>query len=401
MSTTHPFNSGAGLADATAFHAFLRTTPLATIRWDHGGHIRSWNPAAERIFGWKVNEALGKSLPDLLTSDTDREQITGVISTLLSGQSVNGRLMNVTKGGDQITCEWHHAVLQDDTGQVIGGISQAEDITVRLREQQEQREQEALLMAVLDNCPSAIHVKDLQGRYILINRLFGELLGVTNAELRGKTDDHLLPPETAEQMREHDREIVKAGKLIEREIDVLEQYGDRAYIEVKFPLFDEHGAINGTCGISTEITERKRAEQEHLALQEQVIIAQQAVLRELSTPLIPLADQVVVLPLVGSIDSARAQQVIETLLAGVMENQAQVAILDITGVPVVDTQVANALLRAAHAVKLLGAQVVLTGIRPEVAQTLVGLGVDLQGIVTRASLQSGIAYALTGRKNRW
>ena len=85
---------------------------------------------------------------------------------------------------------------------------------------------------------------------------------------------------------------------------------------------------------------------------------------------------------------------LETLLEGVAVSRASTAILDITGVPVVDTQVANALLRAAQAVKLLGAQVVLTGIRPEVAQTLVGLGADLSGIVTRATLQSGIAYGM-------
>ena len=119
-----------------------------------------------------------------------------------------------------------------------------------------------------------------------------------------------------------------------------------------------------------------------------------AALAELSTPLIPISDDTVVMPLVGTIDSRRAQQVIEGLLVGIVETRAQVAILDITGVPVVDTQVANALLRAAQAVKLLGAQVVLTGIRPEVAQTLVGLGVDLTGIVTRSTLQSGIAFAL-------
>jgi rsbT co-antagonist protein RsbR len=86
--------------------------------------------------------------------------------------------------------------------------------------------------------------------------------------------------------------------------------------------------------------------------------------------------------------------VLETLLEGIAGSGASVAILDITGVALVDTQVANALIRAAQAVNLLGAQVVLTGIRPEVAQTLVGLGVELGGIVTRSSLQSGIAYAL-------
>src|SRR6185295_2919913 len=104
---------------------------------------------------------------------------------------------------------------------------------------------------------------------------------------------------------------------------------------------------------------------------------QAAALDELSTPLIPISDDTVIMPLIGNIDSRRAQQVIEALLEGVAETRTQVAILDITGVPVVDTQVANALIGAAQAVKLLGAQVVITGIRPEVAQTLVGLGVDL------------------------
>jgi rsbT co-antagonist protein RsbR len=100
-----------------------------------------------------------------------------------------------------------------------------------------------------------------------------------------------------------------------------------------------------------------------------------------------------VMPLIGAIDSRRAQQVLETLLEGISSTRAAIAILDITGVPVVDTQVANTLLRAAHTARLLGTQVILTGIRPEVAQTLVGLGADLSSIITYASLQRGIAYA--------
>lgn len=125
-----------------------------------------------------------------------------------------------------------------------------------------------------------------------------------------------------------------------------------------------------------------------------IIQAQRETLRELSTPLIPISDYVMIMPLVGSIDDARSQQITQTLLLGIAQNRARVAILDITGVLVVDTQVADGLLQAAQAVKLLGAEVVLTGIRPEIAQTLVGLGVDLRGIVTESSLQRGIAYAL-------
>jgi PAS domain S-box-containing protein len=157
------------------------------------------------------------------------------------------------------------------------------------------------------------------------------------------------------------------------------------------------GALMGQAIILRDATEQIRNKQERAALHEQVIAAQQAALRELSTPIIPLTNDLVAMPLIGAIDSNRAQQVIETLLEGVAASRATTAILDITGVQVVDTQVANALLRAAQAVKLLATRVVITGIRPEIAQTLIGLGLDLSGITTRATLQSGIAFALAGR----
>jgi anti-anti-sigma regulatory factor len=139
-------------------------------------------------------------------------------------------------------------------------------------------------------------------------------------------------------------------------------------------------------------------EHEHIALQEQVIDAQRSAIRELSTPLIPLSDTVVLMPLVGSIDSQRAQMIMDVLLEGIAEHQARIAIMDITGVQVVDTQVANALIQAAHAVKLLGAETILTGIGPTMAQTLVHLGIDLSTLITKGSLQAGIAQALNGMK---
>jgi rsbT co-antagonist protein RsbR len=145
--------------------------------------------------------------------------------------------------------------------------------------------------------------------------------------------------------------------------------------------------------LAAALAEQQRVQAEHARLQEEMISIQATALAELSTPLIPISERVVVMPLIGSLDEQRAQRVLDTLLHGVSGSGAQIAILDITGVPVVDTQVANALIRAAQSVKLLGAQVVLTGIRPEVAQTLVGLGADLNDIITRSSLQSGIAFA--------
>ncbi len=137
--------------------------------------------------------------------------------------------------------------------------------------------------------------------------------------------------------------------------------------------------------------------QERERLQAELITMQEAKLRELSTPLIPLSQHTVLLPLIGSIDPQRAQMIVEVLLEGVASYQAEIAIVDITGVPVVDTHVAHALIQAAQAVKLLGGQFILTGIGPSMAQTLVSLGADLSSIVTRGRLQHGIAYALQSR----
>lgn len=138
--------------------------------------------------------------------------------------------------------------------------------------------------------------------------------------------------------------------------------------------------------VQHELAERKRAEA--------VIQSQAEALAALSTPLIPLTDRVLVLPLIGTVDAARAQNIMDTLLTGVSERRANTVIIDITGLPMIDTLVASVLTRTARAVQLLGATTIITGIRPEVAQTIVGLGVDLQGIITFGTLQSGIKFAV-------
>jgi ABC-type sugar transport system substrate-binding protein/anti-anti-sigma regulatory factor len=127
---------------------------------------------------------------------------------------------------------------------------------------------------------------------------------------------------------------------------------------------------------------------------ETIIDSQARALRELSTPLIPVSDSILVMPLIGTIDTQRAQLILESLLEGVAASHVHVVILDITGVLIVDTQVASTLVSAAQAVKLLGARVMLTGVRPDVAQTLVSLGADLSSIETPGTLQRGIAAAL-------
>ena len=127
---------------------------------------------------------------------------------------------------------------------------------------------------------------------------------------------------------------------------------------------------------------------------ESVILRQQQELMELSTPVVRLWDEVLALPLIGTLDSARTQVVMENLLQQVVQTGARIAIIDITGVPTVDTLVAQHLMKTVAATRLMGADCIISGIRPQIAQTIVHLGVNLNDIVTKATLADAFLVAL-------
>jgi len=127
---------------------------------------------------------------------------------------------------------------------------------------------------------------------------------------------------------------------------------------------------------------------------EAVIARQQAELMELSTPVVQLWDNILALPLIGTLDSARTQVVMESLLEKIVETEAMIAIIDITGVPTVDTLVAQHLLKTVAAARLMGADCIISGIRPQIAQTIIHLGIDLSQVITKATLADALAVAM-------
>lgn len=127
---------------------------------------------------------------------------------------------------------------------------------------------------------------------------------------------------------------------------------------------------------------------------EDLIKRQQQDLLELSTPVIKLFEGVLAVPMIGTLDSSRTQVVMETLLQRIVETGSRLAIIDITGVPTVDTLVAQHLLKTVAAIRLMGAECIISGIRPQIAQTIVHLGIDLQGIATKSSLADALALAM-------
>lgn len=133
---------------------------------------------------------------------------------------------------------------------------------------------------------------------------------------------------------------------------------------------------------------------------ENVLTLQRMALQELSAPLIPVIEGITIMPLIGTVDTERAKLIMENLLDGTIKYNSEVVLIDITGVPVVDTMVAHHLIQAAEAVRLTGATCILVGIRPEIAQTIVNLGIDLSKFQTKSSLRKGFNAALemTNRK---
>ncbi len=271
------------------------------------------------------------------------------------------------------------------------GVSDSAELE-RLREQLQLRQD------ILDALPLQLVVYEIVSRdeirLVLANQAVLAMSGFSAAELVGKRPSEFFPPDEAARALATVRQCVDSAAQVDITVEVELPHGRHWLQCICLPIRDSGGQITRAAIMMQDVTAQQQREQAARERQEAIIEQQQATLAELSSPLLTISDKTVVMPLIGAVDARRVAQIMETLLNGVSASRASTVIVDITGVTLVDTQVANALIQASQAVALLGAQVVLTGIRPEVAQTLVGLGVDLGGIVTRSTLRDGINYAL-------
>ncbi|WP_437720127.1 PAS domain S-box protein [Sorangium sp. So ce861] len=252
--------------------------------------------------------------------------------------------------------------------------------------------------ALVDSAPDGVCMASQEGAIFYANQAFRAMTGHGDGTLGMRLSD--LYVEEQDPLSGIVQRCFERGSW-QGTLGLAQRDGGTLPCQVSMvALAGESGRPPALATIARDLTPLREAELERLALQEQVIQAQQATLRELSTPLVPLAEGVVAMPLIGTLDSTRAQQAMEKLLDGIVQHQFHTAILDVTGVKDVDAESADALLRIARAARLLGAKLVLTGIGPDTAQTLVDLDVDLDGITTHSTLQSGIAHALAPRPAR-
>ncbi|MGW1964734.1 STAS domain-containing protein [Streptomyces sp. NPDC001935] len=267
----------------------------------------------------------------------------------MAGEGVSNRLVGLlTVRGEDLGAEWADKV----TGSLGGRVSRAEV----------QRELQEIYTALV----AALADGSLDGR----GEAFGEVRALLTELSRNRAHQGFTPTETA----------VSVFAL--KEVLEPSPSGDDSDLQA----YLKFSALLDTLGLFTiEVYTRTR---------EELISAQAEQLLELSTPVVKLWDGVIGVPLVGTLDSARTMVVMEKMLQALIDTGAEQAIIDITGVPAVDTEVAQHLLKTVVAARLMGAECTISGIRPQIAQTIVALGINFGDIVTKATLADALRHAL-------
>ncbi|MBV8267693.1 MAG: PAS domain S-box protein, partial [Planctomycetaceae bacterium] len=236
--------------------------PIACVIADPRLRIIDWNPAAEKIFGYRRGEVLGREAY-LLVAPASRAYVQGIHRRLVSGDmTANAVNENVTKEGRTILCEWFNTPLRNLDGEVIAIMSMAQDITERKRTEEALRQSEQRFARFMQYLPGLAWIKDLQGRYVYANAAAVKAFRTPRAELYGKTDDEVFPPETAAQFKKHDRKALASGTGLQV-IETLEHEDGVLHHSLvsKFRIFGPDGEPALVGGIAIDVTECERAKE--------------------------------------------------------------------------------------------------------------------------------------------
>jgi PAS domain S-box-containing protein len=261
---------------------------------------------------------------------------------------------------------------------------------------------------VVDNLSDGMLILRSDQIVLACNARAAEMLGLSRREIVHMRVDHVLAHSPLSVDVWHDLwSRMEPGRGVTAEARYAVGEAEQVVVNQVMPIYDVGKDLQGYVWLIRDVTELRHSQEQirarNLELQRALEELQDTsqvqgqlleTIRALSAPAVPILEGIIVMPLSGEIDSERAQRILGNLLEGIGDHQAKIAIMDITGVPVVDTAVANHLIRAARAALLMGCRPLLVGIRPEMAQVIVELGIDMSGLVTFSDLQSGVEYAL-------
>ncbi|MBU2547032.1 MAG: PAS domain-containing protein [Proteobacteria bacterium] len=368
---------------------FFRLIADFTYDWEWWlapeGRLEYMSPSCERITGYSADAF--RADPDLLNRIIHPDDRARFDSHVRENEQADAPALEMEyriirpDGETRSITHWCHSVFGED-GSWLGRRASNRDDTSGRAASDALRRQYKQLLSIFDNIDEVVYICDPDTHDVIyvnqkVKSLFGDIVG-QKCHKALQNLDAPCPFCTnriifGERMGEaytwefHNENVDHWYRCIDKAIP----WPDGRMVRYEMAI---------------DVTDQKRAEQ--------TVARQAAEIMELSTPVIQVWEGIVAAPLIGTLDSERTQQFMERFLEAIVEAKAPVAMVDITGVPTVDTQTAQHLIDAITSARLLGTRVILTGVRPAIAQTLVHLGIDLQGIETRSSMAAGLALAL-------
>src|SRR2546423_667275 len=361
-------------------------TDYEVIRLDENGVICSWHPGAERLTGYTASEIVGRPVSLFyLPEDIAAGRLEQELRTAVEKGRCETEGYRVRKDGSRFWAAVSVTPIRERDGSMVGYVKIARDLSERREQQLAALAVEQMLDAITDY--EVIRL-DAQGYVRSWSPGAQRLKGFAVEEVLGH---HVSMFYTEEDVRaglaEREMGIAARQERFEGEGWRVRKDGSRFWATVTLsPIRDEGGELIGFVKVARDLTERRE--------QEQLLARQRDEILELSTPVIQVWDKVLVLPLIGTLDSLRAARLTEGLLERIASDQAEVVIMDISGVPAIDTDVAQHLLKTVEAARLMGTVSVLSGVRPETAQAIVHLGIELGTLRSRNTLRDALQLAL-------
>ncbi|MFF4507373.1 PAS domain S-box protein [Streptomyces sp. NPDC001401] len=357
-------------------------TDQAIVKLGPGGEVVLWSRAAEALTGYTESEVVGRSV-SVLHLEEDRG--AGLMERELESARDGRREFQgwrIRKGGERFLAQVALTPVRGQDGAVTGFVKVFRDATESARA-------ESLFHGLLESAPDAMVILGQDARIVLVNRQTETLFGFERAELVGREIEVLVPPRFRDRHVGHRSGFLANPQLRPMgaglELSGMRRNGTDFPVEISLsPLETAEGTL--VAAAIRDVTERRETEQRLQRQRDEIL--------ELSTPVIQVWDKVLALPIIGTLDTLRATRLTEGLLEKIAQSQAEVAILDISGVPTIDTQVAQHLLKTVQAAALMGTVSIMSGVRPETAQSMVHLGIDMGHLRSRNTLQDALQLAL-------
>ena len=372
--------------DSNKYEAILNAINKSQgmIEFNMDGTVITSNDNFLNILGYSLKEVKGKHhrmfCEESYANSPDYKEFWAKLNR---GEFDSGEYKRIGKNGREAYIRATYNPIVDLNGKPVKILKIATDMT---EQKLINAEFEGKINAI-DKSQGTIEF-NMDGTVITSNDNFLNILGYSLKEVKGKhhrmfcEESYANSPDYKEFWAKLNR-----GEFDSGEYKRIGKNGREAYIRATYnPIFDLNGKPLKILKIATDVTEQKRLEKEKSK--------QSALIMEMSTPVMRLWDNILLLPIVGLVDSKRVQLIMETALQNILEYQAKVIILDIQGVPAVDSAVANHLIKVTKATKLMGCTCIVTGISPEISQALVNLGIDLGDISTQSSLKEGVSTSL-------